>query len=391
MGTVLTDTSPPADAMPAPPGGLRYTVSDLAGGASRDWLRALVILACAALGLFVLGAVWQFGALLAPVLGLFFGGWLVATVVEPITGWLVSRAGLRPALAIGATYAAIAGVLVWGGLLLAPALGSQLDATLARLGPANAGLLVRGQALEDNVNARLTTLSIPYHLDVATQLTPDGLVGDLEAYLQADSSGALQAIANLAALSGNFGLTLLLSVYFVASGAQLAARLEGLFTGKARADVHFVLTTVHDTFGSYLRLQLVQGLVFGIGTWLCLAVAHVGGALLAASLAGALLLVPVVGPILAVIVPLLATAAWNLDAVLPLLVALVILEQLVLSGLGPRLMGRQLGLPPLVVLFGVLVGAQLSGFWGAVFGVPVLAMLFATTRHFWPISSGPSA
>ena len=47
-------------------------------------------------------------------------------------------------------------------------------------------------------------------------------------------------------------------------------------------------------------------------------------------------------------------------------------------------MGRELGLPPLIVLFGVLVGAQLSGFWGAVFGVPVLAMLFATADHFWP-------
>src|SRR5262249_55798437 len=115
----------------------------------------------------------------------------------------------------------------------------------------------------------------------------------------------------------------------------------------------------------------------------CLSVVHVGGALLAAAVAGALL-VPVVGPILAVVVPLLATAAWNLDALLPLLVALVVLEQLVLNGLGPRLMGRQLGLPPVIVLFGVLVGAQLSGFWGAVFGVPVLAVLLATARHFWP-------
>jgi hypothetical protein len=47
----------------------------------------------------------------------------------------------------------------------------------------------------------------------------------------------------------------------------------------------------------------------------------------------------------------------------------------------------------LIVLSGVLVGAQLSGFWGTVFGVRVLAMLFVTGDHFWQIAQDhdPSA
>jgi predicted PurR-regulated permease PerM len=369
-----------------PSSAARPAVSDLVGGIGRGWLRALVVLACAALGLFVVDTLWQFGGMLAPVLGLFFGGWLLACVVEPITNWLIRRAQLRRPLAIGATYAAVAAVLLLAGLLLAPTLASQLDATVARLGPTNADLLVRGQALEDDLNAALVSRAIPVHLDLAGQLRPETLVGEVEASAQADSRGIAQGIANLAGVAGSFGLMLVISVYFVASGPGLAARLEGLFAGRRRSDVHFVLTTVHDTFGSYLRCQLVQGLVFGLGTWACLSIAHVGGGLLAAGVAGALLLVPVVGPVLAIVVPLLAAAAWNLDALLPLLVALVILEQLVLNGLGPRLTGRQLGLPPLIVLFGVLVGAQLGGFWGAVFGVPVLATLVAMATHFWPLA-----
>jgi predicted PurR-regulated permease PerM len=382
MGQVLSQASSPLGDQLTTPGGSRQTVSDLAAGIGRGWLRALVVLVCAALALFVIGSLWQFGSLLAPVLGLFFGGWLMACVIEPLTGCLVSRARLRPPLAIGATYAAIGGTLVLAAVLLGPKLGSQIDTTVARLGPTNADLLVRAQALQDDLNAALAMRSIPIHLDVAGQLTPDGLAGDIRRYLQANASSAMQAIANLAAFSGNFGLMLLLSVYFVATGGRLAAQFEALFAGRTRSDVHFVLTTLHDTFASYLRCQLVQGLVFGIGTWVCLTVAHVGGALFAASVAGALLLVPVVGPILAVVVPLVAAAAWNPDAILPLLIALVVLEQLVLNGLGPRLTGRQLGLPPLVVLFGVLVGAQLGGFWGAVFGVPVLALLLAIAKHF---------
>ena len=37
------------------------------------------------------------------------------------------------------------------------------------------------------------------------------------------------------------------------------------------------------------------------------------------------------------------------------------------------LMSKLLGLPPLLVLFGILPAGQVGGFWGAVFGIPVLA------------------
>jgi predicted PurR-regulated permease PerM len=360
-------------------------MDDLLDGIGRGWLRALVILACAALALFVVATLWQLGALLAPVLGLFFGGWLVACMLEPLTTGLTQRARLQPPLAIAVTYAAVAAVLVFGVLLIAPALGSQLGATTTRVGPLSSALAERAQELEQAANAWLEGRGVPFHLDVAALLTPESLSGQAQQGIQAVSMGAFQAIAVVASVTGNLGLMLVLSVFFLAGGERIAARFEGAFAGRARADIHFLLTTLHDTFGSYLRCQVIQGLVFGAGTWACLSLAHVDGALLAAGAAGALLLIPIVGPVLALAVPVIATVTWSPAAALPVLVALVVLQQLVLNGLGPRLMGRELGLPPLIVLFSVLVGAQLSGFWGAVFGVPVAALLFATATHFWPI------
>ena len=357
---------------------------DLPSTIGRGWLRALVVLACAALGLVVVATLWQLGALLVPALGLFFGGWLVSCMLEPISDGLTQRARLQPTLAAAVTYAAVAAVLVFVGLLVAPALGTQLSATATRLGPASLAIAERGQELEQASNAWLEGRALPFHLDVAALATPESLSGQAQQSLQAVSTGAFQAVGVVASVTGDLGLMLVLSVFFLTGGKQIAAQLESAFAGRSRADVHFLLTTLHDTFGSYLRCQVIQGLVFGAAAWATLSVAHVDGALLAAGAAGALLLIPIVGPVLAVVVPLLATVTSNPDATLAVLVALVVLEQLVLNGLGPRLTGRQLGLPPLIVLFGILVGSQLSGFWGAVFGVPVLAMLFATADHFWP-------
>jgi predicted PurR-regulated permease PerM len=95
-----------------------------------------------------------------------------------------------------------------------------------------------------------------------------------------------------------------------------------------------------------------------------------------------MLLVPVVGSVLAVAIPVLATLLWSPSAVLIVAVSLVVLEQVVLNVVGPRLMSRQVGLPPLLVLFGILAGGQVGGFWGAVFGIPVLATAVTCIEHF---------
>jgi predicted PurR-regulated permease PerM len=36
----------------------------------------------------------------------------------------------------------------------------------------------------------------------------------------------------------------------------------------------------------------------------------------------------------------------------------------------------------LLVFFGVLAGGQVGGFWGAVFGIPILAAALACLDHF---------
>jgi predicted PurR-regulated permease PerM len=189
---------------------------------------------------------------------------------------------------------------------------------------------------------------------------------------------------------GRLGMMLLLSVFFLLGGSQLAEQTIQCFGCRAAPDVRFVLTSVHDAFEGFARAQLAQGVLFGAGVWACLSMAHVESAPLIAVVAGFMILIPVVGSVLAVAIPVLAVVLWNPSAALVVAVALVLLEQVVLNVVGPRLMSRQLGLPPLLVLFGIFAGGQVGGFWGAVFGVPLLATLATCVEHFrLKISTAP--
>src|SRR6266511_1356050 len=42
----------------------------------------------------------------------------------------------------------------------------------------------------------------------------------------------------------------------------------------------------------------------------------------------------------------------------------------------------QVGLHPLLVFFAVLTGARVAGIWGAIFGVPIVAVLAAMTSFY---------
>jgi predicted PurR-regulated permease PerM len=53
--------------------------------------------------------------------------------------------------------------------------------------------------------------------------------------------------------------------------------------------------------------------------------------------------------------------------------------------LAPRILSRNVGLHPLVVFFAVLAGARIAGVWGAIFGVPIVAVL-ATMISFYRAS-----
>jgi hypothetical protein len=60
-----------------------------------------------------------------------------------------------------------------------------------------------------------------------------------------------------------------------------------------------------------------------------------------------------------------------------------VLQFVVINVLAPKIMSQSVGIHPLLVFAAVLVGAKLAGGWGAIFGVPLAAMLYLMARAFY--------
>jgi putative heme transporter len=62
----------------------------------------------------------------------------------------------------------------------------------------------------------------------------------------------------------------------------------------------------------------------------------------------------------------------------------------VMNVLQPRLMQEAVGIHPIVVLGSVLVGSKIAGVTGAIFGIPIAAVISAFFFHFLVVNREPS-
>jgi predicted PurR-regulated permease PerM len=337
------------------------------------WLRALSILGCAIAGFYLasllLGLLEQF----ADIVLLFFLAWLVAFVLEPVVSTLVEGRVPRIA-AIGLTYLTLLVLFSLGVILLVPALSLQVvdvAQNLPNYVDQSTGLLTSIQA---SANDFLTSHGSPVLVDLKSALDPQELSRRADSLGPPILSNAIGLATGAATLLVEVVIMLILSFYFMVDGARLAEQLITALPLRAQDDARFLVASIHHAFAGFLRGQLFQAFLGGVGTGVVMSVLHVDYALLSSVIAAVVLLIPFLGPVLAVIVPVAIALLTRPDVALLLLLALIALQQVIFNVLGPRILSNQIGLHPLLVFFAVLTGARVAGIWGAIFGVPIVAV-----------------
>jgi predicted PurR-regulated permease PerM len=141
-------------------------------------------------------------------------------------------------------------------------------------------------------------------------------------------------------------------------------------------------TSVARSFGGFLRGQAVMGLVYAFVAILTSAALSLPYLPVTSALAGFLMAIPFFGPFVSWAPPVLVAILVAPDATIPTFIAMMVGWFLVMNVLQPRLMADAVGIHPIVVLGSVLVGSKIAGITGAIFGIPVAAVLSAFFFHY---------
>ena len=128
--------------------------------------------------------------------------------------------------------------------------------------------------------------------------------------------------------------------------------------------------------GLWMQGQLLLAVVVGVLVFLLLTIFGVPHALMLAVLAGIFEIIPVFGPTLAAIPGvLLAFAAGGIPLGLTALAIYVAVQIFENHLIYPLVVTRVVGVPPLLVILALIVGADLAGFLGVILSVPVAAVV----------------
>src|SRR5207302_7695081 len=228
---------------------------------------------------------------------------------------------------------------------------------------------------QTTANDWLTSHGSPVLVDIKSALNPQELSRRADALGPPILSNAISFATGAATLLVEVLIMLILSFYFMVDGARLSESFIMALPVRAQDDARFLVASIHRAFAGFLRGQMIQSLVGGLGTGLVMSALQVDYALLSAVIAALVLLIPFLGPVVAVVLPVTIALLTNPDAALFLFLALLALQQVIFNVLAPRILSRQVGIHPLLVFFAVLTGARVAGVWGAIFGVPIVAVL----------------
>jgi predicted PurR-regulated permease PerM len=207
-----------------------------------------------------------------------------------------------------------------------------------------------------------------------------GAVGILDSFNQG-SFEILRPIQQIAAFGvnafGTFSLILFLSIYMAADGNRLRLAFHRLFPARYEPNLALFENSVARSFGGFVRGQVILGVAYGAIALVTCVVLGLPYLPLVVGVVTVLHMIPFFGPFVSWTPPVIVAALFAPAALLPALLIMGISMVLLMNLVQPRIMGDAVGLHPVVVLGSVLVGGKIAGVLGAIFSVPIAAVLAA--------------
>lgn len=345
--------------------------------------------------------------------------YLVRTILLPFVAALVISVLLDPTvkklrmrgyprwLAIGLVFVAFFGVLAGLGSWLAPVVGNQIasfqvlledftkqigstsprDNFYLRWNPVVQAMPPEEPSPVDKIirdaGPTLSRLGLPSTKKgiVETYVVPHK--NEIAAYVEGFFKGAFGLIPNLLAMLLYAIITPLLVVYMLVDMDRLKRRGATWIPPQIRAETLDLFKSIGQVFENYLRGVTIAVLLYMGGAAVILTVLGAPYSVLLGMLFGALYLIPYIGPLLSWIILYFVVGLSGDTSVLAFhfgsswaaaaatLAVYMVFDRSFDMFVYPRIVGRSVGLNPIVSMFVVFSGGALFGIAGMLFAFPL--------------------
>lgn len=295
---------------------------------------------------------------------------MICPAVERFAGWirkLFRRIKPRTAdrLAIAAVYILLAAVFAGVVSVVLPKL---IDSARLFLGSAD--------GYYRDLRRKLGSWSAPWF---------DAAMESISSRLPQMVSDTLGSAADMFRGAAGFTVGLVLSVYILAAREELiqfiGSAAEAVLSPTACRRWRSALSTVYSCLTGFVSGQLSEALVLGTLCFAGMVIFDFDYPLLISTIIGVTALVPVVGAIVGTIPSALILFLVKPSSAMWFIVYIIILQQLENNLIYPKVVGRSVGSPPLLIMTAIIIGAELGGAVGILAAIPLASSAYELARR----------
>lgn len=232
------------------------------------------------------------------------------------------------------------------------------------------------------VGSQIHSLFVKFPLFLDQSATTLGITIDpkqLQTYLNGQLSNVGQNAVNVTTkLFGgvfSFITIFVVSFYLLMYNEVFKKYVAHFFQTDSQEHVLKTLDRINEKLGAWLRGEAVLMFTIGLFSWIGLTILGIPYALPLALLAGILEIVPTVGPIISAIPAIIIALTISPTMALTVVVLYMLIQALENQILVPKIMEKAVGLNPVIVILGVMIGANLMGVAGALLSLPFISFI----------------
>ncbi|HLX13510.1 MAG TPA: AI-2E family transporter [Bacteroidota bacterium] len=313
----------------------------------------------------------------------FIIAFILAYIFDPIVD-LLDQKGLSRWLSSLIIVVLIVGLIVFFFILLVPIVLAQLKNLVSSV----------STFAQDSWNflmgRRFYTLlqnyGIPY--ERISQIVSQELPGRLEDVLKGVLGNLIDVVSNISVVIAqvlDFVIIPFVAFYLLWDYPKIVKAVKGVIPAGRKRLIQEYVKTIDEILGDYLRGYLIIMLIQGVIATVVLWILGVNYALLLGIVTAALDLIPYIGLLLPMGLGILA-ASGSGDPVSPKIIGVIILyvcQHLLESTLlAPGIVGKKIGLHPVVLILSLVVFGHFFGIAGLLMASPTSAVIIRTVK-FW--------
>jgi len=180
-----------------------------------------------------------------------------------------------------------------------------------------------------------------------------------------------------------FLTVIVLAFYMLVGKESIDTYANNFISHEKREQASKILNKISGKMSQWLGGHLFLMLVIGLFDGIALISLGIPYALILAIWGGLCEIIPYLGPWLGAIPAVLIAFTISPLAALLVAIAYIVIQQLESNFLAPKIIGKAVGLSPVIVILSLLAGAKLMGLIGVLVAVPVAAIISVIIFE-WP-------